>query len=77
VRLPLSTIAQTVHQLCSASSLTWDELDADFAGTGADQKVAYLKQMGVEEALSAAVTALAKEKPADPMKWLSARFAAL
>jgi len=33
--------------------------------------------MGVEEALSAAVTALAKEKPADPMKWLSARFAAL
>ena len=85
VRLPLSDLPEVLGKLCSAHPLTWSDLFAAYGAGGsvgsasssddnAAAMLTYLNSHGVTAKLNAAVNALAKAKPSDPMAFLIAEL---
>ena len=78
VRLPLDDIPEVLLKLSSAHPLTFADLKAAYEGDAGGAAVGgagnamldYLNQHGVSAKLNAAVNALAKAKPADPVAFL-------
>ena len=80
MRLPLTDIPEVLSKLCTAHPLTWKDLAAAHGTPGASaagsasSPVDYLNAHGVTAKLNAAVNALAKAKPADPIAFLMAEL---
>jgi len=80
VRMPLADVPETLSKLCSAHPLKFADLMAAY-GTGAaaasssaaegpEAMIEYFAQHGLTAKLNAAVNALGKAKPADPIAFL-------
>ena len=84
VRLPLADIPDTLSKLCTAHPLTFADLVAAYGTGGASKPAAaadgsagileYLNAHGITGKLNAAVNALGKAKPADPIAFLVAEL---
>ena len=81
VRLPLADIPEILSKLCTAHPLTWGDLKAAYdkpgagaSGSASESPVDYLNAHGVTAKLNAAVNALTKAKPADPIAFLMAEL---
>ena len=86
VRLQLGTLPETLNKLCTPHPLCWADLMAAYGdgsaaaasvgggGDGASAILEYLHGHGVTARLNAAVNALGKAKPADPMAFLIAEL---
>ena len=80
VRLPLADVADTLAKLSSAHPLTFADLMAAYgtpgaaassaAADGASGMIEYFNQHGLTAKLNAAMNALGKTKPADPIAFL-------
>jgi len=84
VRMPLTDIAETLNKLSSAHPLTFADLMAVYGtpttakptstAEGAAGIIEYLTAHGIPAKLNAAVNALGKAKPADPIAFLVAEL---
>ena len=84
VRLPLADVADTLTKLSTAHPLTFADLMAAYgtgsfpatspaaSAGGASGMLEYFAQHGLTAKLNAAVNALGKEKPEDPIAFLVA-----